>query len=141
MKTQHIIKKPLVTEKTMQRVSQNQYSFEVHKTANKAQIADAVANLFDVTVFRVKILNRKGKEKRIWRTRRSTLTATQKIAIVTIDPKQSIDLFSDFDASKVEQTDQEEKKSKETNKQKTKASTKATKEKKTTSSKQEEKDH
>ncbi len=132
MNIQHIIKKPLITEKSLQRVGQNQYSFEVHKDANKVQVAEAVAQLFDVNVFKVKMMIRKGQQKRLLRSRKTTITAMRKIAIVTIDPKQSIGLFSEFDASKVEapqeESTKEQTKQPKTKSKKTKAQANAAKE-------------
>lgn len=131
MNIQHIIKKPLITEKSLQRVGQNQYSFEVHKDANKVQVAEAVAELFGVDVFKVKMMIRKGKEKRLLRSRKTTITASRKIAIVTIDPSQSIGLFSEFDASKVETSEestQEKPKQTKTKRKNNKTETNATKE-------------
>ena len=47
-------------------------------------------------MFDVKIMIRKGKKKRVMGTRKFTETSKRKMAIVTIDPKQSIDLFDEF---------------------------------------------
>ena len=99
MNLAHIIKKPVVTEKSLQRLGENKYTFEVHLDVNKAQVAEAVEELFSVTVLGVKVIIRKGKEKRMLRKRKTVRTAKKKFAIVTIDPKQSIDLFSEFDVS------------------------------------------
>lgn len=132
MDIQHIIKKPLITEKSLQRVGQNQYSFEVHKGANKVQVADAVAQLFGVDVFRVKMMIRKGKERRMLRSRKTIRTSTRKIALVTIDPTQSIGIFSEFDGSKVEKQEvaptKESQKSKKPSAKNTKVKDKANKE-------------
>ena len=136
MELSHIVKKPVVTEKSLRRMGLNQYTFEVHADANKAMVAEAVADLFGVTVFRVKIMNRKGKEKRVLRKRHTVTTATKKLAIVTIDPKDSIDLFSEFDADEVESQEEEkietEKEKKDTKKTTKKEDKKQKKEKKET---------
>lgn len=102
MNISQVIVKPVITEKSLGRVAANQYTFEVHKDASKHTVADAVSRLFNVTVFRVKIVVRKGKTKRLWRIRKNVQTSTKKIAIVTIDPSQTIDVFTEFQADSEE---------------------------------------
>ncbi len=60
-----IIVRPLVTEKGVflsERL--NMYSFEVHPQATKTQIKDAVEQLFNVRVKKVRTQNRRGKPRR-----------------------------------------------------------------------------
>ena len=102
MNVSHVLKKPIVTEKSLRRMGMSHYTFEVHINTNKAEVAEAVEELFDVTVLRVKIMNRKGKQKRTVGRRKTVQTSPKKIAIVAIDPKDSIELFSEFDADQVE---------------------------------------
>ena len=45
-----IIKYPLLTEKTIRLIEQNQYSFAVDKNASKISIKTAIERLFDVKV-------------------------------------------------------------------------------------------
>lgn len=96
MSVAHILKNPVVTEKSMSRIGKNQYTFEVDMNTNKVAVAEAVSALFKVDVYDVKILIQKGKRKRIMGTRKFTQTPSKKLAIVTIDPKQSIDLFDEL---------------------------------------------
>ena len=44
-----IIVRPLITEKSMDGVGEKRYSFEVQKSANKAEIAEAVEAMFKKT--------------------------------------------------------------------------------------------
>lgn len=97
----YIIQKPVVTEKSLARVAEGKYSFLVHPDATKFDVARAVSTLFDVTVERVQVINRKGKEKRVFRRRHTTTLPSKKVAIVTLGKGQKIDLFSEFDASTV----------------------------------------
>lgn len=98
----HILKKPIITEKSLQRVAQAKYTFEISLSANKAQVAEAVGKLFSVDVLGVKVIVRKGKEKRVPRRRQTVTTSKRKYAIVSINPKQSITLFSEFTPSEEE---------------------------------------
>ena len=87
-----IILRPLVTEKGMHRSTRcNAYAFEVNRLATKADVRRAVEDLFNVTVLKVHIQNRKGKPRR---TRfRQGYTKDWKKAIVTLDPEHRIDFF------------------------------------------------
>lgn len=98
----YIIQKPIVTEKSLARIASGKYSFLVHPDATKFDIARAVSGTFDVTVERVTVINRKGKEKRVFRKRHTTKTPDKKVAIVTLGAGQKIDIFSEFDAEAVE---------------------------------------
>jgi len=93
MTIDQIIVKPVFTEKSTQRLAQNQYTFEVHRQATKKDIKWAVEELFKVEVYAVKVVNRRGKRRRIARTRRERMTPARRFAIVTINPEQKIDIF------------------------------------------------
>ena len=60
-----IIVRPLITEKSMDGVPGKRYSFEVQKSATKADIATAVETMFKKTkVVKVTVINMKKKPKR-----------------------------------------------------------------------------
>ncbi|MBI4225390.1 MAG: 50S ribosomal protein L23 [Candidatus Sungbacteria bacterium] len=61
-----ILIRPHITEKTM--VKSGEYAFVVAGTANKREVAAAVAQRFSVTVEDVRVLNMPGKERRRGRT-------------------------------------------------------------------------
>lgn len=59
-----IIRFPHISEKTARlQADSNQYVFEVRKDANKAEIKEAVEDLFEVKVEDVRVVNVKGKRK------------------------------------------------------------------------------
>ncbi|WP_432404494.1 50S ribosomal protein L23 [Wukongibacter sp. M2B1] len=62
-----IVIKPIITEKSMEDMAESKYTFEVDKTANKAEVKKAVEQLFGVKVDKVSTMNVKGKEKRMGR--------------------------------------------------------------------------
>jgi large subunit ribosomal protein L23 len=87
-----VLKRPLLTEKTnILTDSENRYSFEVDRRANKLQIKDAVERAFDVRVVAVNVINVPGKQRRLGR--RVGRTPGWKKAIVTLAPGQRIQLF------------------------------------------------
>ena len=60
-----VIKKPVVTEKSMQGMSDKKYTFLVHTEANKTMIKEAVEKMFPGTkVLKVNTMNLEGKIKR-----------------------------------------------------------------------------
>jgi large subunit ribosomal protein L23 len=85
-----VIVAPVITEKAT-RVSENgQVVFKVRLDANKAEIKDAVQNIFGVKVTAVNTLIQKGKTKR-FRGRPGKRSDVKK-AFVTLAEGQSIDV-------------------------------------------------
>lgn len=79
---QDIIIKPIITEKSMDGISDKRYTFKVATDATKPEIAKAVEELFGVKVAAVNTINMKKKPKRV---RYSTgYTSEWKKAIVTL---------------------------------------------------------
>lgn len=93
LKYYDIIKKPVITEKSMSILDEKKYTFLVHPDATKVQIKEAVEKMFDgAKVESVNTMNYSGKPKRrgmIWGK-----TAKRKKAIVklTADSKD-IEIF------------------------------------------------
>jgi large subunit ribosomal protein L23 len=81
---------PVITEKATMLSEQNKVVFRVAKDATKPQIAEAIENLFKVSVVKVNTLNVKGKTKR-FRGRVGRRSDVKK-AIVTLAEGQSIDI-------------------------------------------------
>jgi large subunit ribosomal protein L23 len=65
MKTQEIIRRPLITEKsTVLRDEKNIIAFEVHRDANRIEVKRAVEAQFKVKVAEVRIARVHGKVRR-----------------------------------------------------------------------------
>ena len=87
-KAYDIIKRPIITEQSMEQTEMKRYTFQVDKTANKIEIAKAIEEIFGVKVAKVNTLNMKGKTKRVgrypegrrnnWKKAMVTLTAASK---------------------------------------------------------------
>ena len=60
-----IIRKPVITEKTMAAMAENKYTFIVHINSNKSQIKRAVEEVFGVKVEKVQTSRTMGKTKRM----------------------------------------------------------------------------
>ncbi|MBU0709075.1 50S ribosomal protein L23 [Patescibacteria group bacterium] len=93
MNITQVIIRPVITEKSAMRVAENQYTFEVHRNATKRDIAKAVGNKFNVEVYDAKVINRRGKKRRFGPSRREKFSPSKRFAIITINPKQKIELF------------------------------------------------
>jgi len=65
MTSHDIIRKPVITEKSMADMAEKKYTFTVHVDANKSQIKRAVEEVFNVKVESVNTLNGIGKTKRV----------------------------------------------------------------------------
>ena len=59
-----IIRKPIVTEKSMEDMENKKYTFEVDKNATKIEIKAAVEEIFNVKVKKINTMNMRGKLKR-----------------------------------------------------------------------------
>ena len=60
-----IIKRPIITEASMDMTASKKYAFEVMKDATKPEIADAVEKMFKVKVAYVNTVSVKKKPKRL----------------------------------------------------------------------------
>lgn len=85
-----VIRRPILTEKSMRGSAAGKYTFEVAEGANKLTIRDAVEALFNVTVTRVNTIRIPGRLKR--RGQHTYRARGYKKAIVTLASGQKIDL-------------------------------------------------
>ena len=65
MMSYEIIKKPVITENSMDQMADKKYTFEVAKDANKIEIKKAVEDIFGVKVEKVTTMRVLGKVKRM----------------------------------------------------------------------------
>jgi large subunit ribosomal protein L23 len=86
-----IVKRPLITEKGTSLNAAGQYPFEVAMEATKAEIKQAVEEIFSVHVQKVRTMTRVGKPRR-YRYWKGT-TSEWKRAIVTLAPGETIEFI------------------------------------------------
>ena len=87
-----IIKKPVITERSMMGAQDNKYTFEVAPKAGKIEIARAVEELFGVKVKKVNTLHVRGHLRR--QGRYQGYTKSWKKAVVTLtDDSKTIEFF------------------------------------------------
>ena len=87
-----VIKRPVITEQSMENVANKIYVFEVAKEANKVEIRKAIEEIFGVKVEKVNTMNVLGKEKRMGV--HSGYRANWKKAVIRLsDDSKTIELF------------------------------------------------
>ena len=82
MNLAHLIKRPIITEKSLEATKLNRYTFEVDAKATKNQIKQAVTEQFSVDVIKVSTNITKGVIKRTGRRRLPTMKPNTKKAII-----------------------------------------------------------
>ena len=86
-----LIIKPVITERSVDLMQDNKYTFKVEKSANKIEIKQAIEEIFKVHVVNVNTVRVKGKNKRMGRYQ--GMTSEWKKAIVTLAEGETIEIF------------------------------------------------
>ena len=88
-----IIKKPVITERSMMGAQDNKYTFEVAVDAGKIEIKKAVEEIFGVKVAKVNTLNMQGKEKRTGRFPAGRRPSWKKAMVTLTEDSKAIEFF------------------------------------------------
>ena len=91
VEAEKIIIRPIISEKSYAQIDHGRYTFEVHRDAHKTMIAQAIHQLFNVTVVDVATANIPSKPKR--RGAIKGRTAAWKKAVVQLAPGDKIEFF------------------------------------------------
>jgi len=91
LEAEKIILRPIISEKSYAQIDHNRYTFEVHPKAHKTVIAQAIEQLFNVTVLNVSTARVKPKPKR--RGASAGRTSSWKKAVVELSPSDKIEFF------------------------------------------------
>jgi large subunit ribosomal protein L23 len=92
LEAREVIRRPILTEKSMRGTETGKYTFEVAPGANKLTVKAAVERLFNVRVTKVNVVNIPGRRKR--RGQHVYEAAGRRKAIVTLRSGDKIDLES-----------------------------------------------
>ena len=88
-----VIKRPVITEKSMLAMDEKKYTFDVDTRANKTLVKQAVEAAFDVKVKDVNVINVRPKFKRV--AKYAGYTKKRRKAIVTLtEDSKAIEFFS-----------------------------------------------
>ena len=96
-----ILKRAILTERSVRATPAGVYTFEVDPAATKGEIGAAVERLFKVKVVRVRTAMLEGKTKRVGRLKREITGSRRKKASVRLAPGQTIALFQTEGEGKV----------------------------------------
>jgi large subunit ribosomal protein L23 len=88
-----IIRRPLITEKSLNNTKLNKYTFEVNPRATKTQIKAAIKAMFNVDVIAITTVTNSPVAKRTGKRRLPGSTTTTKKAVVQLKSGQTIKLF------------------------------------------------
>ncbi|KRK64208.1 50S ribosomal protein L23 [Companilactobacillus tucceti DSM 20183] len=94
MSARDVIIRPVITESSMDAMSDKKYTFDVALDANKVLVRQAIEEIFGVKVKKVNIMNVSGKKKR--QGRYVGTTAKRRKAIITLtDDSDEIKIFDE----------------------------------------------
>lgn len=86
-----VITSPIITEKALKnQETYNQFSFKVHRNANKEMVRQAIEKIYNVDVEKIQIINVRGKLKRV--RLETGRTAAWKKAVVRLKAGQKIEI-------------------------------------------------
>lgn len=96
-----VIRRPLVTEKSMTGATSGKYTFEVAPESNKIEIGNAIEKIFNVKVVKVNTLTVKGKTRKRGAydptpRHKEGKSPDHKKAIVTLAPGQRLEIFENM---------------------------------------------
>ena len=93
MNAYDIIRKPIITEQSMEAVEAKKYVFEVDINANKTEIKAAVEEIFGVKVSKVNTVKMQGKVKRTGAYPAGRRSAYKKAVVTLTADSKTIEFF------------------------------------------------
>lgn len=95
MQTQHIIIKPIISEKSLKDASLGKFTFLVNQKANKPEIKRAIEEVFGVHVTKIMTNTTKGSTTKNTKVGKKVKTFSDKKARVILTKGQTIDIFDE----------------------------------------------
>ena len=93
MNVYDIIRRPVITEQSMENIADKKYVFEVDINANKTEIKAAVEAVFGVKVAKVNTVRMQGKVKRTGAYPAGRRPAYKKAIVTLTADSKTIELF------------------------------------------------
>lgn len=93
MMTANIVKKPIITERSLENAQRGIFTFEVDKNASKYQIKETIETLYKVHVKKITSANLHGKKRLVGKRRTPVQQPNRKKAWVRLATGEKIDLF------------------------------------------------
>jgi large subunit ribosomal protein L23 len=95
MQAQHVIIKPIISEKSLKDASFGKYTFLVNQKANKTDVKKAIEEVFDVKVTKIMTNITKGSITKNTKIGRKVTSFSDKKARVMLQKGQSIAIFDE----------------------------------------------
>lgn len=89
----NVLRKPILTEKSYRAMSNNVFTFEVDRRANRTHVKKAFETIFEVKVANVNIINSKPKDKKVGKYLGKT--SHVKKAIIKLKEGETLDLLGE----------------------------------------------
>lgn len=93
MRIDLVLKRPIITEKTMLLAQKGKFTFEVDNNATKQNIKKLIQDNFKVDVVEIQTTVLKGKTRRFGKKRQPVKLTDSKKAVITLKKGQKIDYF------------------------------------------------
>ena len=93
MNAYDIIRRPVITEQSMEAVADKKYVFEVAVNASKPEIKAAIEEIFGVKVAKVNTLRQQGKVKRTGRYPEGPRAEYKKAVVTLTADSKTIEFF------------------------------------------------
>ena len=93
MNAYDIIKRPVITEQSMENVADKKYVFEVDINANKTEIKAAIEGIFGVKVAKINTIRMLGKVKRTGAYPAGRRAAYKKAIVTLTADSKTIEFF------------------------------------------------
>ena len=88
-----IVKRPVITEQSMESVADKKYVFEVDINANKTEIKAAIEAIFEVKVAKINTIRMQGKVKRTGAYPAGRRSAYKKAIVTLTADSKTIEFF------------------------------------------------
>ena len=88
-----IVKRPVITEQSMESIADKKYVFEVDVNANKTEIKAAIEAIFEVKVAKINTIRMQGKVKRTGAYPAGRRAAYKKAIVTLTADSKTIELF------------------------------------------------
>ena len=88
-----IIRRPIITERSMAGAADKKYAFEVDRRAGKIEIRQAVEEIFGVKVAAVNTVTMPGKRKRVGAGRPGMTKKWKKAYVTLTEDSKTIEFF------------------------------------------------
>lgn len=92
MNSYDVIRKPVISEMSMDQAAEKKYTFIVDKNATKDQIKKSISDIFEVDIKSVNVMNRKGKLKRQG-AKAGRRPDTKKAIVMLTEDSKAIEFF------------------------------------------------